>query len=770
MMIFRRNAFAALLALGYVSAECPNACSGHGQCGSHDMCTCERNWQGADCSLRTCPFGLAHVDTPKGDLDASNAITDAATDVITGSTVYPLGTTEAYPKMADTTGTVLPNTAHAYMECSNKGKCSRETGMCNCMKGYDGVSCQRASCPGTPSPYTRSYGSSERKSPDTTTNSGLCSGHGTCESIAELSALDNNNVYELWDKDLSMGCKCDPGYTGADCFDRMCKYGIDPLYVDDETTRVTKTVVRIESTVTNAIQGEYSLRFFDVHGEDYLTKPISISGADSTHCTKVTNALKSLPDGVVKDVECTMVIINSSYGVEYTLTFISNPGNLKQLQIEQNLDGSTKTLSTTSGTYTSVVYNKVTGEFVDYFPTKCVGITVKVLADSADSDNTWTTANVRPGSIGYLHSPSGAFTTAQANILKKCLGDSDTNSDNNIDVQNWDPAFVHEASGSTPDIYKMIGAFPHVIKVVPVPSTTGYDQFTSGDYHLVWYDSTASAGKEFRVANLNSEANDLGDVGDEMHVYTTTGIVQQLGYGAETTSQLSSYESGAYTPESFSSTRIVGYFDAYSNRVYTNYDTSCENQPSSGAKNHKCVEKGDKLFIIDGCWGKGDKTDSTTNPFFGGIDPTDSCADSLATSMNHDTGNMYTVTRVYTVPAHLNTTSVPTSLHDYDSSAANARYVNSYVIEVDANIGWVGTTLGDPENSNTGQTGATWSDNTGIVTLFHFTPPTTTGSSYEYVSQCSNRGNCASTTGLCKCYRGYTGGDCSIQNVLAGFV
>jgi len=31
-------------------------------------------------------------------------------------------------------------------------------------------------------------------------------------------------------------CICNPGYTGADCSSRACKYGIDPLYIDDEST------------------------------------------------------------------------------------------------------------------------------------------------------------------------------------------------------------------------------------------------------------------------------------------------------------------------------------------------------------------------------------------------------------------------------------------------------------------------------------------------------------------------------------------------------
>ena len=36
--------------LNGIRAECPNACSSHGRCGSFDMCVCYRNWMSNDCS------------------------------------------------------------------------------------------------------------------------------------------------------------------------------------------------------------------------------------------------------------------------------------------------------------------------------------------------------------------------------------------------------------------------------------------------------------------------------------------------------------------------------------------------------------------------------------------------------------------------------------------------------------------------------------------------------------------------------------------------
>jgi len=95
-------------------------------------------FQGNDCSERTCQFGLAHVDTPKGDLDMSGAISGPDHPVVDNSATYPYGTTEQFPQMEDTDLNVLTNSAHYYMECSNKGTCDRKTGDCNCYDGYDG--------------------------------------------------------------------------------------------------------------------------------------------------------------------------------------------------------------------------------------------------------------------------------------------------------------------------------------------------------------------------------------------------------------------------------------------------------------------------------------------------------------------------------------------------------------------------------------------------------------------------------------------------------
>jgi len=290
----------ALGFLAQVNAECANACNGHGKCTSYDMCICHRNWQANDCSERVCMHGLAHVDTPKGDLDGSGLVIAPDTGVVVDNSFqYPYGTTEQFPQMEDSDLEELTNSAHYYMECSNKGICDRSSGLCECFDGYDGVACQRASCPGYPA---------------------SCSGHGVCKSAKQLAEADGGNVYKLWNKDATMGCECDAGYFGPDCSQRSCKVGVDPLYLDDTstikysifdfavlTTDVTGTMTHGAGSLFDdgtplQRSGHWAIKFYDHSGEDWITEPI-VAGAS---CSAVIAALEALPNDVIPagETEC----------------------------------------------------------------------------------------------------------------------------------------------------------------------------------------------------------------------------------------------------------------------------------------------------------------------------------------------------------------------------------------------------------------------------------------------------------------------------------
>jgi len=365
--------FLFLALVGFAAAECPNACSGHGTCGAKDSCSCYQNYQGNDCSERTCYFGIAHVDSPKGDLNADGIVSGALTTVVTGSEVYPWGTTEQFPNTD-------ANEGHFYMECSNKGICDRKSGECDCFDGYTGTACARAACPND------------------------CSGHGTCESIKELaemrsfdtnehdvpttrvagssahhsfdSAIEESYSYNLWDQDKTMGCKCDPVYYGADCSLKKCKYGVDPLFYDHEGVIRQTTVVHVGSkgkpranqATLDDLQGSFKIVFYDVFGEKYVTKSIAAKGATAE---TVKLALQALPNGVIsknnQDVTAEQpnaVTVSAqtstnapgvdqaggigggsensgaglgtigNHGSEYTITFKTNPGVLKSIEID----------------------------------------------------------------------------------------------------------------------------------------------------------------------------------------------------------------------------------------------------------------------------------------------------------------------------------------------------------------------------------------------------------------------------------------------------
>jgi len=649
------------------------------------------------------------------------------TTVIASSTVYPAGTQEGYPKMLGGDGsTVLTNTAHYYMECSNKGICDRKTGECECFEGYDGYACQRASCPND------------------------CSGHGTCETIAELAYDDFANTYALWDADVTMGCACDAGYNGADCSARHCKVGIDPLYIDDTTARVTTTTLSITSTVASDLAGTYALKFYDYFGEDYTTAPITVEHTYANSCTNIVAALTALPDQVITGVTCAGSAFTTNQGFTAVLTFEQNPGYLRMMEIDTMLDGTISTITSVggSGVATTAVYTgAVSGEDTDYFASKCSGVEASIKHD-VSSGVTWETTAM-PGSLGYV----GDLTAAESKLLKACLGDSDNDSSNNVEVYNWDYGSLVEmagGTGGTEGADNVIGSYPHAIKTVPVAASGSFD---TGEFHLVWYDASATA-KEFRVANLPVTA------GVASYIFTTDGTVQQLGLDSTQGKTPTGLQNDANLQNDMfnagsNETRVVGYFAQYDNKVYTNIDASCE----TGADDlMACLQKGDRLFVVDGCWGKGigdDTAGTGTQSYFGGTSVTSSCADTSAAAKG--TGLMYTINKIYTKPYSANTELWNTVTATAESTTMKE---DRYVIELDYNVNWDGSTIAFPLVLSDAAKA-----NSGIVFLFKFSPATT--GNYKFVSECSNRGACDSETGLCTCFKGYTSDDCSTQNALA---
>lgn len=114
-------------------------------------------------------------------------------------------------------GYVTKSRAHRYAECSNTGKCNRNSGECECFDGYEGSACQRRQCPSKVSGVT-------------------CSGHGIC-MISTAYAKEQGSTYYGWELDKFLMCKCDDGYEGVDCSLRQCPYGFDPVMYSGMTMK-----------------------------------------------------------------------------------------------------------------------------------------------------------------------------------------------------------------------------------------------------------------------------------------------------------------------------------------------------------------------------------------------------------------------------------------------------------------------------------------------------------------------------------------------------
>lgn len=252
----------------------------------------------------------------------------------------------------------------------------------------------------------------------------------------------------------------------------MCPYGIDPLSTDGgNSVRVPTWTFHFEDAAgIEGAGGDWRIHFFDVYGEDWITESLSINAT----CNEITNALESLPNDVIHEgtLECKHQLPDSSTS-KYEIMFMGNPGKLRIPEIIAMDDTGRHTLRKSgmvayTGLDTVVVYDKgVTGEFYDYFGTRC--------------DVTITVTDMAQGHYGAVQMATVVSGTERT--LKSCLGDSNGVSWDNVGVENWD----YGAETGSWDKWATVEAFPnqypHLVKLVASSASSEYE----GGVHAIMF-------------------------------------------------------------------------------------------------------------------------------------------------------------------------------------------------------------------------------------------------------------------------------------------
>jgi len=318
-------------------------------------------------------------------------------------------------------------------------------------------------------------------------------------------------------------------------------------------------------------------------------------------------------------------------------------------------------------------------------------------------------------SLGYGMHSLGGLDVAEYALLKKCLGPSDFDTENNVEVYNWDYGSRY---------------YPHLVKLVRTVTT-----YTDGGYYVaLFYDGSATTltnvnpNGVFRLINPFVPPDAF--MTDNYEIYTTKGTLA-----------LTSNASQAVF--SFASRTIYmtnATYDTMTNNLFDG-DVSCELGDNNQGKMqyvHHCLNKTDLFTVLS--W--------------------------TAQAWNPPYINLYTAERLYTQPyQHLTTdrsttgqglvhpTPVANPSTDHASPLGELHYL-THMITTDIGTNWGATSQYDQDLSQR-----------PVFGIYKFFPAE--ASTYNYVNECSNRGICQRDTGLCSCFPGYTNDDCSVQNSLS---
>jgi len=260
---------------------------------------CQGNYRGNTCTEKVCAFGLSSNVSPFV----------STTDDTLGDNLWAPHSNANVDSFDGRARSLRDGGTHAYTECSSQGVCDRSTGTCTCFDGFHGKGCRRTQCPSD------------------------CSGHGICSRNSDSNSayVDSDAVLasittQYWDRDKTMRCLCDRGYTGPSCSERMCPHGDDVLTVCSTSSNFDVQVISFTDPsgawATQQASSEvplyYTLTFTDVFSGVYTTKPISLSMSEDRNAQEAQAALEALPNSVFPTVQVESDIASLTVTVSFT--------------------------------------------------------------------------------------------------------------------------------------------------------------------------------------------------------------------------------------------------------------------------------------------------------------------------------------------------------------------------------------------------------------------------------------------------------------------
>ena len=618
-----------------------------------------------------------------------------------------------------------------------------------------------------------------------------------------------------------MGCQCDAGFYGPDCSLRKCKNGVDPLYLDDSST-VKYPVFNVAqftdisavagtdtiSTLFNdgtplAGTGYWALRFYDHHGQGWLTKAIAI---DAT-CVQVVAALEALPNNVIPKGHTKCVKVSAVSALEQSAFLGDNSttsfpydktGNGKNdyymmfkmalwdmqlpanaikadtynLQITNSLYSSGSTVDSTavSGVIYRLHFNGNPGalrepEIEIYLdgkrpslasskptatPTALYGKTsTKVWTDGQQGEDRDYFGNHCDGVTVQVTSASVTIGTVIQSIhyltsftpTSKALLKSCLG-DANLDASDNVEVYNWDYGSA---------ANPHIIKLVRTVST-----FMDGGYYVVlWYDTSLCGDSTGSLVstlcdNLGS-AWALATSGTPVSGYNVVGLFRLLHpFVPPDNAYLSPNEHDSWeiyttkgtlaeTSEKAQAVFGFGSKDIYTTNLYSDSSKTDDATYASSFGGDLSCEAGNSTFVRH-CM---NVTDIFTMLWW----------DDNSASINPNPRylNLYKANRIYTTQSKNLASDVNTAISTIvpgGVAAKNPAQYMTHVIESDLSTNWAASAI----------------DQTYKFRIYKFIP--SKESTYTYVAECANRGICDPTAGACTCFAGYTSDSCSEQSSL----